>query len=280
MNTFKRYNKAIWFSAGWFMLFIMMQVFYMIVAFIFKMITDTEYLLSVQNLLQQASTGNTNDLFNAYVEIVGSITSYLELFLTIGVSGLLIIDREFHEYRFAFNKIKIVDIPEFISIGILMNILSTLFIGMFSTSTLEEIGYDTTLMLQGGFIGILIGVGICAPICEEITFRYFIYHNLNRGNQVLAIIVSSALFGIAHGNLLQGMYAFTFGLVFVMIDIKYNSIIPGIIMHISVNSLSVLLLSFDDYITQLLAMLLIFVISLIPTSIRIAQKVMNHEEIL
>ena len=50
MNTFKRYNKAIWFSAGWFMLFIMMQVFYMIVAFIFKMITDTEYLLSVQYL--------------------------------------------------------------------------------------------------------------------------------------------------------------------------------------------------------------------------------------
>lgn len=65
-----------------------------------------------------------------------------------------------------------------------------------------------------------------------------------------------------------------------MINIKYNSIIPGIIMHISVNSLSIILLSVEDYITQLLAMLLIFVISLIPTSIRIAQKVINHEEIL
>lgn len=216
---------------------------------------------------------------NTYIEVIGSLTSYIEVFLTIGMSGLFVIDREIHENRFSFNRIRIIEIPQFISLGILMNILSTLFINMFSAETIEETGYNTSLMLQGGFFSILIGVGICAPLCEEITFRYFIYHNLNRTNQIIAIIISSAMFGLAHFNLLQGMYAFTFGLVFSMYNIKYNSIWPGIIMHISVNSLSVFLLLADNYIAQIVIMILIFIVSLIPTSISIIYKVVKHENI-
>lgn len=279
MEAFKRYNKAIWFSTGWFMTFVMMQTIYMVFAFIFKIITDPDYLITVQQLIEQANSQGEDALMNAYIEIIGSLTSYIELFLTIGMSGLFIIDREFHENRFAFNKIKITEVPIFISLGMLMNILSTVFVNMFSVETLEETGYNTSLMLQGGFFGILIGVGICAPICEEITFRYFIYHNLNRANQVLAIIVSSILFGLAHGNILQGIYAFTFGLVFSMANIKYNSIWPGIIMHMSVNSLSVFLLLAENSIVQIVMMTSLFIVSLIPTSIVLISKVVKHEEI-
>ena len=263
MSTFIRYTKAICFSIGWFIVFVMSQVFYMAFALIFKIITDREYAMSVQNLLQKAATGGTEqsaNMMDAYIEIIGSLTSYLELFLVIGMVGWFIIDRQFHKDRFAFNKIRLYHIPLFISLGMLLNILSPLFISMFPADTIESSGYDTSLILQGGFIGVLLGVGIFAPICEEITFRYFIYHNLSRGNQVLAMIISAALFGIAHGNILQGMYAFTFGLVFAIINIKYNSIIPGIIMHISVNTLSVILMCITNPMLNLVVMILCFII--------------------
>ncbi len=282
MSTFIRYAKAICFSIGWFIVFVMSQVFYTAFAFIFKIITDREYAISVQDLLQKATTGGAEqsaNMLDAYIEIIGSLTSYLELFLVIGMLGWFIIDRQFHEYRFAFNKVSLYDIPLFISLGILMNILSTLFISMFSADTIESTGYDTSLMLQGGFVGVLLGVGIFAPVCEEITFRYFIYHNLNRGNQILAIIISAALFGVAHGNILQGMYAFTFGLVFVLINIRYNSIMPGIIMHISVNSLSVILMYITNPIVNLIVMVICFiVISLIALVCKVCQRSIANVE--
>ena len=280
METFKRYSKAIWFSVGWFITFVMMQTFYMVVALLFKMITDTDYLITVQQLLEQVDSNDVNALMNAYMEIIGSVTSYIEIFLAIGMSGLFVIDREIHKERFALNKIKITDIPQFITLGILMNIISTIFINMFSYETLVETGYSTStsLMLQGGFFGILIGVGICAPICEEIAFRYFIYHNLSRGNRVLAIIASSLLFGLAHGNILQGFYAFVFGIVFTLFNIKYNSIIPSLIMHISVNSLSVVLVSVESAEMQILLMAMIFLLSLIPTSIILISRIVKHKK--
>lgn len=279
MQTFKDFNKAIWFSLGWFLVFVILQTVYMVFAVVFKAITDVEYLLAVQQLFNSASEQGSDELMNVYIEVIGSVTSYIEVFLTIGMSGLLVIDREIHGNRYAFNKIKITEIPLFISLGILMNILSTLFISLFSTETLTETGYDTTMMLQGGFLGVLIGVGICAPLCEEITFRYFIYHNSNRLNQIFALIFSAALFGLAHGNILQGMYAFTFGLIFVIMNNKYNSIWPGTIMHMSVNSLSVFLMLANDSAVQIALMIGAFVISLIPTSVILISKLVKHEEI-
>lgn len=281
MSTFIKWNKAIWFGIGWFLAFVMLQTVYMVFALVFKCITDTEYLYSLQQLFLIANSSRDDGaLMQLYIDIIGGLTFYIELFLTVGLFGLFVIDREIHESRFSFNKIKISSLPIFITLGILMNILSTCFVSLFSSETLTSTGYNTDVLLQGSMIGILLSVGVLAPLCEELAFRYFMFHNLNRASGVLAIVLSSILFGFAHGNIIQGMYAFTFGIVFVMINMKCNSIWPGVIMHVTINSMSVFLLLFDTMQSQIIVMALMLIISLIPTLAIIINKSIKQEEIL
>lgn len=57
--------------------------------------------------------------------------------------------------------------------------------------------------------------GILSPFTEELVFRGIMYHRLRRGfSPAEAALISSLLFGFAHGNFLQGIYAAIMGIVF------------------------------------------------------------------
>lgn len=72
---------------------------------------------------------------------------------------------------------------------------------------------------------------IIGPIIEELVFRGFVMRSLEKYGSTLAIVVSSALFGIMHGNIPQGIFAFLIGLVLGFAAMKY-SIVWSIILHI------------------------------------------------
>jgi uncharacterized protein len=77
-----------------------------------------------------------------------------------------------------------------------------------------------------------------APILEEIIFRKIIFGTIYEkyGNFLIAILFSSLLFGILHGepeHLLRYMGA---GIVFAYIYVKTKRIIVPILTHISLNS--------------------------------------------
>ena len=82
---------------------------------------------------------------------------------------------------------------------------------------------------------------IGAPITEELMYRGFILKNLSRVGQRFGIIMSSLLFGLMHANVSQLIFAFIMGIFFAHIDIKHNSIIPSIIVHVFANTYSVVL---------------------------------------
>ena len=57
--------------------------------------------------------------------------------------------------------------------------------------------------------------GFLTPFTEELVFRGIMYHRLRRGfSPAEAALISSLLFGFAHGNFLQGIYAAIMGIVF------------------------------------------------------------------
>ena len=102
----------------------------------------------------------------------------------------------------------------------------------------NEITFHILTMVNIGFL-------------EEIIFRGILYKSIEKDNQKLAIIISSLTFGIGHiVNLLNGAdlvptlmqicYAIAIGFLFVTIFNKSKSLIPCIITHIAINSLSVL----------------------------------------
>ncbi|MDR0987162.1 MAG: CPBP family intramembrane metalloprotease [Ruminococcus sp.] len=76
---------------------------------------------------------------------------------------------------------------------------------------------------------------IFAPFLEELLFRGIVLGSLSRYNRTFAIIVSAIAFGFTHGNIQQACYSTIAGIVFAAVDLRYNSIIPSMIVHSFVN---------------------------------------------
>lgn len=90
---------------------------------------------------------------------------------------------------------------------------------------------------------------ICVGFLEEMLFRGFLFTALRRDNIKTAVIISSLTFGIGHiVNLLNGApffetilqicYASAIGFLFTIIFYRSGSLIPCIITHSTINSLS------------------------------------------
>lgn len=79
---------------------------------------------------------------------------------------------------------------------------------------------------------------IVAPITEELLYRGFVMKNLSRVSQRFGIIASAVLFGLAHENIAQFLLAMPIGIFLGRIVIKHNSLIPSILVHMAVNTMS------------------------------------------
>lgn len=90
----------------------------------------------------------------------------------------------------------------------------------------------------------LIVYGIVSPFVEEIIFRGIIFNRMKRiFPRLMAIIVSALLFGLFHGNVIQGLYAFMMGLLLVWFYDRYRHFMAPVIIHIVAN-VSVYLLDY------------------------------------
>ncbi len=94
------------------------------------------------------------------------------------------------------------------------------------------------------FFQIFYGV-IVAPIVEETLYRGLAIHLLKPYGKGMAVIVSSLIFGLMHGNLSQAASAFAIALVMGTITVQCNSIIPTIIIHM-LNNITATIPDFSD----------------------------------
>jgi membrane protease YdiL (CAAX protease family) len=94
---------------------------------------------------------------------------------------------------------------------------------------------------------------LLAPFAEELIFRGLILKfarkslekendkkeadkkEINKKAQMIAIIIQAVLFALYHGNLIQMCYALVFGIMFGIIAVKFNSLIPSTLTHMIVN---------------------------------------------
>ena len=90
---------------------------------------------------------------------------------------------------------------------------------------------------------------LCVGFLEEVIFRGFLFKAISATNLKRAVIISSVTFGIGHiVNLLSGapmfetlmqiIYAVALGFLFTIIFLKSGSLIPCILTHSAINSLS------------------------------------------
>ena len=88
---------------------------------------------------------------------------------------------------------------------------------------------------------------ILPAIFEEFCHRGILLSGLeNRGSELSAVVLSALMFSLMHANPPQLVYAFFGGLVFGVVVIKTDSILPAICAHFANNAVSVSL----DYSVQ------------------------------
>lgn len=91
---------------------------------------------------------------------------------------------------------------------------------------------------------------IIAPILEEIIFRKIIFGSLyKRTNFFIAAVLSALLFGIIHSEPIHLLIYTSMGFVFAYLYVKTKRIIVPIIVHMTLNTISVslqLLLDVED----------------------------------
>lgn len=78
--------------------------------------------------------------------------------------------------------------------------------------------------------------GVVSPFVEEVIFRGFLYGRMRvYMPKVWAVLVSAMLFGIYHGNLVQGIYGFVMGILFTLVYEKYKNFYLAVCMHMITN---------------------------------------------
>ena len=105
----------------------------------------------------------------------------------------------------------------------------------------EQLGVEMDENTSKFFEGLMkepwgyVAIGILSPLAEEMVFRGAILRSLldmmSKKNHWVAIMISAAIFGLAHGNTAQFVNALLMGLLLGWMYYRTQSLVPGILMH-------------------------------------------------
>ena len=180
----------------------------------------TEYLLKNQNNL---------------INISGVITiAFLVLFFLIRKKNLL------KEARIVKTRGKYI----LLGIGLGISCVLTVEFGMalLPESWLEAYAAKSDMLLEGSGFAIILSTVIMAPLVEELIFRGLMLSRLRKAmSDWGAILLSALIFGVAHGQILWMVYTFVLGVIFGLVAVKSESILPTLALHMTFNFCGVVL---------------------------------------
>ena len=117
------------------------------------------------------------------------------------------------------------------------SLLLNLIYAVYPENWLETYNELMDSMLDTSSVFMVISVAILAPIAEELFFRgLMLKYALKTFPVTAAVIIQAVGFGILHGNAVQFTYAALIGLVLGFVAVRYDSVWPGVLIHIGVNS--------------------------------------------
>lgn len=166
---------------------------------------------------------------------------------TIGGAGVLMISAVITliPVAFIYRRSIVVSVPiphdrksilQLVFLSVLTAVIAVIFNIIAVHLPLDRIspGFDdsSAVLSDGTLIVRILALSVVVPLLEEILFRGIILGQLMIFmNDVLAVIISSILFGILHFNVVQFLYAFVMGLLLGYIYRKYRNPIAAWIAH-------------------------------------------------
>lgn len=101
-------------------------------------------------------------------------------------------------------------------------------------------GATKSMYLGRDFIFTSVTLLITAPIAEEIIFRgYMLNTFLEKLEEKKAIIITSIIFALMHGNFVWILYSFFLGYILAKTSMKEDNIAYGVMLHIGFNLTSI-----------------------------------------
>lgn len=233
---------------GWILLYVVLETIAMFVIFDYNIRNNIEFdkkFLELFDFIDDTSLSNTEFSMKAMKGLLSMTNEIILPMLIVSAICLILVlalkscVRKERYVKTVSNK----DISKYVVYGCTFNLVISLIINMIPQGFMEKYSVSVGLVTTGNIWLMIIATGIMGPIAEEITFRHFILQPNRRVSDKYAIIISALSFGIMHGNIIQGTYAFILGLFFAKEDLKENNLMPSLIMHITINTSSVLISS-------------------------------------
>ncbi|MGN0203915.1 MAG: lysostaphin resistance A-like protein [Coprococcus sp.] len=185
-------------------------------------------------------TATMMEMLMEYAMLLQSIAALVAIFF---LARMYLND--YKKRRFVFDK-RSVKTPYWILLipaGVFASLAGNMLMNVSDLAEMSESFQESEqLLFSGPFIIQIVGIGLIIPVCEELIYRGLIYMRMRQYLNVnLAIVASALIFGIVHGNIVQGIYAFMIGILFAYAYEKYGSLKAPVILHISANILSLAL---------------------------------------
>lgn len=223
-------------------------LFYVFVFFLCQYFVTAGYMMSLMGGAMIGGSFDGNALLEITEQVLGQtvMISLISNLLTILIVCLIQQVRRRNPVReFNLRPVNLFRCPTFLVFGFALNVFvsGTLSFLPLPESVLEafENQYaalygDTPLALE------ILSIAVITGITEEIIFRGLVNSRLSRGMKTGAVIVvSSIIFGLAHGVLLAVVYSALLGMLFSILYEKFHSVIPSILCHVAFNATSYLL---------------------------------------
>ena len=196
----------------------------------------------------------TNSVFTSAFSIVGS---FVYLFIPFTIVALLTRIKDKNVNFFPFKKMKpkraLLCIPIGLTVCIIANIVTNFIITVFDSVGVKLSQQSDTMAEPKSAFALFLAficTAIMPALLEEYSLRGVILQPARKYGMLFAIISSSAIFGLMHGNLIQAPFAFIVGMCFAYLSIKCDSLWLGVILHFINNGFSVIMSFVGDRISE------------------------------
>ncbi|WP_454055185.1 CPBP family intramembrane glutamic endopeptidase [Clostridium sp. Marseille-Q7071] len=253
---------------------------YLLMAFIIQVLVSVigGMLIGLQYAYKQSYNMEQQGMTNVVNEVAGKLNYILLISSIVTVLIFLII--------YAIRKKKLTEeilLKKTKPMNIVIAVLIGTSVWLFNSGILVLLQLNGLLMEQfqgmneilnplteGNLFIMVLTIGIVAPFAEEFLFRGVIYRTLSKNISIpVTIIIQGVLFGIYHGNLIQGVYASLLGIIFGFITYKTQSLWPAIIAHMANNTIAVIIPTVMGDIFNTTSCMIFVIIGLIGTIITI-----------
>ncbi|MGI6123289.1 MAG: CPBP family intramembrane glutamic endopeptidase [Acetivibrionales bacterium] len=237
----KKFFKAIGPAVGYFIIYFVINIIVLFIGSLYLVI-KAEVLAMTNPSLVETIPDIAEALKGSNIMLFSSVASIIFLF----VCWLIILCTNTPlKERLELNPVSFRSFWPVIALGITLNIFISQFLGSLPIpeNVFNEYAQATSLLGNEITLVQILSVVIVAPIVEEILYRGLIMKSLQIGMPVvIALIIQALIFGLMHGQLLWICYATFLGVLLAIIRLRYKSLYPSILLHMSFNAANYILI--------------------------------------